>query len=475
MQRLAQAVGEHAARITPTLVYARSQNNNHLLTEAAGLFTAGVFLPGHPSAPGWRKLGWRWLHWGLQAQIAADGAYIQNSANYHRLMLQAALWGCRVAGIQNISFPLATLERLSEATRWLIKLVDPPSGQAPNLGPNDGAYILPLTVCPFSDYRPLLQAASQVFLGNRPYPQGPWDEMELWLQTAAGNRPPNSDEKQRSAAGGPLVHHRTPHILRSLSGDSWAYLRVARYAARPGHADQLHLDLWWRGLNVAQDAGTYLYNGSPPWENALSSTFVHNTIAIDGREQMTRAGRFLWLDWAQGQIVSGEAAEDSTWRRLIALHNGYRRLGVIHEREVLARQDGGWKVEDRLLQVSRSKISRNHSARLHWLLPDWPWEMSEDGAAHIEIRLKSALGWIVLRIQPGSTEPLGSSTTVLDSPLSPQIVRAGELRYGSGPVEPTWGWMSPTYGLKIPALSFSIMAQGTLPFSLASEWSFPDI
>ena len=33
--------------------------------------------------------------------------------------------------------------------------------------------------------------------------------------------------------------------------------------------DQLHLDLWWRGLNIAQDAGTYLYNADPPWDNPL--------------------------------------------------------------------------------------------------------------------------------------------------------------------------------------------------------------
>ena len=87
-QRLWQAVVEHAQRIPPSLVYARAQNNNHLLSEAAGLYTAGVYLADHPKAGEWRNLGWRWLNWGFQNQISEFGTYTQHSANYHRLMLQ---------------------------------------------------------------------------------------------------------------------------------------------------------------------------------------------------------------------------------------------------------------------------------------------------------------------------------------------------------------------------------------------------
>ena len=89
--RLTAAIAAHAARIPPTLVYARSQQNNHLLTEAAGLLTAGLALPNHPDASRWRNLGWRWLNNGLQSQIDCYGEYAQHSTNYHRLMLQVVL------------------------------------------------------------------------------------------------------------------------------------------------------------------------------------------------------------------------------------------------------------------------------------------------------------------------------------------------------------------------------------------------
>jgi hypothetical protein len=157
--RLSQAIAEHAARIPPTLVYARAQNNNHLLSEAAGLYTAGLALPQHPAAIHWRSLGWRWFNRGLRSQIAPDGAYMQHSANYQRLVLQLALWMNCLASNAGMQWPPASQERLVAATRWLAGLCDATSGCLPNLGPNDGAYIQPLAAAPFSDYRPVLQAA----------------------------------------------------------------------------------------------------------------------------------------------------------------------------------------------------------------------------------------------------------------------------------------------------------------------------
>jgi hypothetical protein len=265
----------------------------------------------------------------------------------------------------------------------------------------------------------------------------------------------------------------TPHILHSPSRRSWAYFRIAHHTARPGHADQLHLDLWWRGWNVAQDAGTYLYNASPPWENALASAFVHNTVTVDGQEQMRRAGRFLWLDWAQGRALSGQPAQDGSWQSLLAQQDGYRRLGLLHQRQVSVQAPDRWTIVDRLSNLKPVSSQRQHTIRLHWLLPDWPWKMGERGESRIELCLESPEGWISISIridnQAAGPDPgLPAPAFVL------QTVRAGELLHGSGPVSPTWGWVSPTYGLKVPALSLSVMAESVLPLTLMSQWILPD-
>ncbi len=435
----ANAIAAHAKRIPPTLAYARAQNNNHLLTEAVGLYTAAAVLPNHPRAARWKRLGWRWLNWAFQNQIEPDGTYIQHSANYHRLMLQAALWAARMTKMQGDSLPAKTLERLAAATRWLLELLDEESGRVPNLGPNDGAYILPLTVLPCVDFRPVLQAAGRAFLGEASLPSGEWDEMSLWLAPAPIAHPPQ-------------VQPSPPPILRSTN--SWAHLRVARFRARPGHSDQLHLDLWWRGFNVAQDAGTYLYNAPPPWDNSLSGASVHNTLTINGLDPMTRAGRFLWLDWAQAQILV------STPTRLVAEHNGYRRLGLLHRRAVEVINKGNWLIADTVLPDNSQLSIANYQLliRLHWLLPDWPWELDRS-----TIRLQSPHGQVSLAITtPDNIEPHLS------------LARAGELLHGSGNVEPYRGWASPTYAQKTPALSFALEIESDLPVNLESRWTFPD-
>jgi hypothetical protein len=454
---LGRAIAAHAGRIPPSMAYARSQNNNHLLVEAVGLYTAASVLQNHPSADGWRELGWRWAQRALQSQINDDGVYMQQSANYHRLMLHASLWLNCLARYRGEAFPPQSLERLQAATGWLLALLDEVSGQAPNLGPNDGANILPLSCNPYRDYRPVLQAALGAFEGARALPGGLWDETALWLGVDLKDASPvySRSDKDRKA----------PLLLRS--NDSWAYLRAERFTERPGHADQLHLDLWWRGFNVAQDAGTYLYNAAPPWDNALSRSLVHNTVTVNDLDQMTWAGRFLWLDWAQASQVQRQKAADGSWERALAVHNGYRGLGVIHRRSVTAIHPNSWRVEDELVENGKRKSAsgENLRFRLHWLIPDWQWKLERiDHCARLLICAPE--GEITLLVKCESElEPLPG--------LSIQLVRAGEVLLGEGTALPVLGWFSPSYGIKNPALSFALSLSTRLPLKFISEWTFP--
>ena len=59
-------------------------------------------------------------------------------------------------------------------------MLDPASGEVPNLGANDGALILPLSSAEFNDFRPTVQAAARAFLRTG-LPPGDWDELSVWL------------------------------------------------------------------------------------------------------------------------------------------------------------------------------------------------------------------------------------------------------------------------------------------------------
>jgi len=442
--RLAASAAAHAARIPPTLVYARSQQNNHLLTEADGLLTAGLALPDHPKALRWRGLGWRWLNKGLQAQIDGYGEYVQHSTNYHRLMLQTALWTNALAKKFDLRWKRQTLEAVRRSAHWLLSLMDFESGRTPNLGANDGAYIFPLTVLPFADYRPVLHAAARAFL-DYDLPRGPWDEMSLWFGTQTGG--------SRSIT--------LPRYLgdQLYGKDSWGYFRTAQFTTRPSHADQLHLDLWWRGLNVAQDAGTYLYNAPAPWDNSLTIALVHNTVTLDGKDQFTRAGRFLYLDWVNAYRRS-LIVEDPAMLQHVS--GRYRGRGYRHTRIASVCEDDRWLVEDEILPMRMPWEKKPLSIRLHWLLPDWKWKL-ENSESGILLWLTSPHGMVKIEIRH----------TPSTCPTMCSLIRAGEILAGSSVPSSTRGWTSPVYGIKVPALSLAIETESANEVKFSTEFIFP--
>lgn len=448
-RQLARSVAYHAVRLPPTLIYGRSQNNNHLLVEAAGLYTAGLALPENARAATWRDLGQRWLDWCFTHQIELSGEYIQHSSNYHRLMLQVATWVIALASDPgDATLPgwlsQSSTENLARASSWLISIMDPESGRAPNLGANDGSLLFPLSPGAFNDFRPTAQAACRAFLGAS-LPQGPWNELSLWLGL------PSTGER----------HDFSTHSAHHLLGrNSRGYLRASAFKSRLAHMDQLHFDLWWRGTNVAQDAGTYSYNAPSPWDNPFTTSSVHNTVTIDGRDQMTRGGRFLTLDCFPAHSTYLIEDETQALGSILAYHRGFQRLGVIHRRLVTASADGRWLVTDSLVLTKPGE----HVFRLHWLLPSWNWRLVE-GQDGVRLRLKSPHGPVVVVLR--AAEPPASG------PARVTLVRAGRLVHGAGGAEPIRGWGSPTYGVKVPALSLVLEVTSSQSMVLNTEFHFP--
>jgi asparagine synthase (glutamine-hydrolysing) len=210
------------------------------------------------------------------------------------------------------------------------------------------------------------------------------------------------------------------------------------------------VDLWWRGQNVALDAGTFSYNAAPPWDDTFSSTAYHNTVAVDGHDQMERVGRFLWLPWATGSVQLWQRSEEGYLAYWEGSHNGYERLtgSAVHRRSLMQVAEH-WLVLDRIISETE------HEHRLHWLLMDVPYE-SDDSAKRLT--LKTAAG--PYRIEVGASNQSVSS-----------IVRA-ESRSARG-------WRARYYNHREPALSLALIARshilnfftvfGAEPFTLTSS------
>ncbi len=365
-------------RIESNVEYARRQRSNHSSTEAVGLFIVATMLPQLKKAQKFMQIAQHDLLHDAKNHFGPDGSYLQNSMNYQRMTMHCFLWYLALSKKNNIDVPPVITEKLRKAWNFLYQLQDE-TGRVPNYGSNDGAMLCPWSSCEYLDYRPMLGAMRFALETDRVYPPGPWDEEASWFfddfskTVSAAPDPPQRKSCHFNAGG-----------YYSIRGkNSWAMMRCHTYKYRPAQADQLHLDLWWRGINLLRDTGTFAYYDPKEQRNLkFISTAMHNTVEIDSQSQMTKGPRFYWTRLSNGKCFRAEE------RVIEAEHDGYKRLGVIHKRNVELVDETRWRICDFL------KSSGSHSGVLRWFLPAKFSARLEDN----KLILETPHGKVVLQI-----------------------------------------------------------------------------
>jgi len=349
----------HLQRIAPTVSYAIAQDNNHGTSEAAALFIGGSWMERLGLAEGapWQRLGRKWLENRVARLIGLDGSFSQYSLNYHRMLIDTLsiveIW------LKHLNLPEFSSQfqlRAAAAARWLAAMVDPLSGDAPNLGANDGAHLLPLTNADYRDFRPSVQLAMALFNGECAYENdSPSNEQLAWLDVSLPKR-------MAAPSGSQVFDDGGYGILRR--GDSMAMLRYPRFRFRPSQADALHVDLWHKGENLLRDAGTYGYNADPQWLTYFPGTISHNTVQFDGRDQMPRLSRFLFGDWLKTENLFPltENKEETTFGAVY--RDGY---GARHQR-LIRLLDARMIVQDRVEGLFKKAVLRWRVRPGNWIL-----------------------------------------------------------------------------------------------------------
>ena len=375
-------VEAHCRRVNLTTSYALAQDNNHAISEAAGLFVGGTWLARYSEGRA-RRRGQRWAEKGrklLESRVCRlvlpDGSFSQHSLTYHRVLLDTLTiveaWR-RYVG--EAAFTEKFYKRAAAATRWLGAMIDPASGDGPNLGANDGGHPYRLDSSGYRDFRPCLQLASLLFIGNAALEPGPWDESSAWLGVATESalRPWLSELSSIVFPDGGYV------VMLNRDG-ARLLLRAPTALFRPAHADALHLDLWWKGENVLRDGGTYSYADHEGV--AFSSVTGHNVPQFDCRDQMVRLSRFLYGGWVRvvGMPAITTSADDQSWA------GSYTDVwGARHMRTVTLSANT-LSVLDQVQEFKRSVV-------LRWRLAPGNWSQNETGCASTmgRIRVESSV------------------------------------------------------------------------------------
>ncbi len=361
-----------AERIEANINYAISQENNHALSEAAGLLTVGLLYPELQNSSRWAATGLRVLEKELLRQIYSDGSYVQHSMSYHRVMLDVVLWSQGLLKEQGRSLNERVMARVQESIRWLNEFVDSENGRVPNLGSNDGANVLPLSCSDYLDYRPVLTTAAQMFgVTVQEFGDGAWVEKSLWFGFPQ-KRADASNEERSVKHDQRATHWQAPiggySILRGER--SYAMVRAGRYRDRPCQCDMLHVDIWHDHRNILRDTGSFrYYHEDPSVKGYFYSVEAHNTVQVNAQEQMVKGPNFLWFHWptATSQFRSPNELECCAQFRTATPYAHYR---TVH------RIDDSYEIVDKVLKGNAAVGEVFRVARWH-LSPELAWEIAD--------------------------------------------------------------------------------------------------
>lgn len=408
-----------------------SSANNHLLAEMAGQFVASCAFPWFTESPAWRDTAAATLRRELARQTFGCGLNRELATEYHGFVLELALAAALEGELVGHRLGAPAWETLRRMTDALAAVVDVRL-HPPRQGDGDNGHGLLLDGPSYDRWASLLATGAELFGAAAWWPTDSGGDARTGLWTRLVNR--RLPAGTRPARRPSLFPDAGMAILRDQDGrpdELWCradhgphgYLSIAAHA----HSDALAIEFRVGGVDLLADPGTYCYGAEPMWRGWFRSTLAHNTLEVDGVDQSVAAGPHLWTHQARGELERATGLDGGPMAEWRAAHYGYCRLRppAVHHRSVrLDRRARRLTIEDRLDSAG------THDCRLAFHLgPDiactlegsraelaWP---ADSGCRSAALALPDGLAWRRLK----------------------------------GRVDPPAGWYSPSFGVRLPAVT----------------------
>ena len=355
---LFEFVRVHIERIRSTTYYAKSQANNHGISEGAALYILGYYLWKNSASKkdlSLLKKGINLLENRVNKLFLNDGSFSQQSIVYHRMVMDllSIVEAFRQKWKMN-PFSKSFYLRVKMAVQWYSTIVEPLSGQAPNIGANDGTLLFNIALTGYRDFRPSLTLAASVFkvrINNHHKVLHPLLDV-FNIQEIEGDFLPF---KSTLISGG--------EYAKLVRQNGFALLRLPVYTFRPSHSDALHLDIWQNGINWIRDAGSFSYFLTDNEQDKFSGTEGHSTIQFDGRNQMPRISRFLFGEWLKPSHLDFNPIENS-------IDSGYIDFNNAQHRRKVSTYQNGWEIIDTIGGSFEKAVQR-------WILAPGSWYVQD--------------------------------------------------------------------------------------------------
>jgi len=311
-----QAIPGHIFQMTRTLErnLERGTMANHFMKNIKALILAGLYFDG-PDGRRFLSKGLRFLEQEIAEQVLDDGCHFERSPMYHTAMTSDVLdmiEALRAAGRQ---IPRYLQDAGNRMTAFLAGIVHP-DGEVPFFNDSTRSFFL--------NTGDVIRRGKEMMkaFGSEPGP--------------ASNAGTNAER-----TSGLMVHRNERiHLVFDAGNVGPDY--------QPGHAhcDTLSFEASIGGKRFLTDTGVFHYRESPE-RTYCRSTGAHNTVRIDGAEQSE-----VWKSFRVGRRAKITGMSQNTRDGIPIFrgaHNGYSRLGVIHERTLVVGKRDWFAVVDRFI------------------------------------------------------------------------------------------------------------------------------
>ncbi len=361
-----ESVGRHIQWLT-AFPSPGSSSNNHRLAELLGLVVGHNAFPFLPGASRLAAAAIDELAAEAVTQVDATGITREMASGYQSLVFDILFSATFEHDLGGNSVPPELRTICNRMIGASVALCDS-TGNPARFGDDDSGFAFDCDGPSFDAWQ-AFQELDQIRRG---------DQVNLsTLRTALWANSPFLQAPTTGSHDSAFVSESGISILRTTDPEQpelWAAFNHGALGwgstAAHGHADALSFELRVAGQPFLVDPGCYQYSATSEWRNYFRSTRAHNTVTVDGQNQSEIGGPFLWSRHAQVSTLSiSGAGPKSDTTRIVASHDGYSDLSVVHVRALeLARSRRVFTVVD---TIERDGATDDASIAWHFHLhPD---------------------------------------------------------------------------------------------------------
>ncbi|WP_418980529.1 alginate lyase family protein [Blautia hydrogenotrophica] len=268
-----------------------SSANNHLIIELYAIAMSGILF----NCKRWKETSLKQLTEELVRQNYKDGVNKEMSLHYQTFIMEA--YGLLMLTMEKneIKIPDIWYTYISKMSEFVADCCGD-YGETIVFGDNDEGKILDLTGKHFNHYHYVLELMSCVLPQKYNKTVGFYENIrwmvsrEQLCRTKKKSAYVSPDAKCYREGGYTLIKDQKRGIFIAIDHADLGYGTLAAH----GHADALSFQLFFRGVPVFVDPGTYNYHVPQGFRDKFRSTQEHNTICIDRKNQSEICGPFLW-------------------------------------------------------------------------------------------------------------------------------------------------------------------------------------